>query len=357
MQILYSAESLEKAEGGISKASRLFLKYLNKKKKQSDLTINLNCYRSFENVHPYNENISYAASSKVKFFLNNTKGLFKNDLIIYDHIDLSKAHLNFVNTNYLIFGYGVDMWEMTNKQLDVCKKAKKIFLCSEFTLSKMKNEKDQLFSNAEVCWLGSYDDKSQDKINVRDKGNKLNILILGRIDDHRKGHFEILDVWKELVKKHQNIKLHIVGKSIIKEQINKTIKNYEIGNTVKYYGYVEESKIQTIWDNTDIFIMPGTVEGFGFVYIEAMKNSVPIIASVHDAGNEINENNVTGFNINQFDKKKLFDALDIMIQNDDLRKKFSKNALNRFINNFKFSDYEKRMDKIFLKLISQGIQN
>ena len=355
MKILYNTESLENAEGGISKASRLFLKYLNKKKTQNDLIINLNCYRSFENIYPYNVNISFAGSSKLRFFFNNAKGLVNNDLVIYDHIDLSKAHLNYFNKNYLIFGYGVDMWEMSNKQLDACKKAKKMFLCSEFTLSKMKSEKNQSFDNAEVCWLGSYDDKFQEKINVQDQDNKLNILILGRIDDHRKGHFEILNVWKELIKKHQNIRLNIVGKSAIKEQIIKKIKDYQIGNTVKYYGYVEESKIQTIWDNTNIFIMPGTVEGFGFVYIEAMKNSIPIIASTHDAGNEINKNNVTGFNIDQFDKKELFEALDVMIQNDDLRKKFSKNALKRFMNNFKFSDYEKRMDKIFLKLISQGI--
>ena len=110
--------------------------------------------------------------------------------------------------------------------------------------------------------------------------------------------------------------------------------------------------MQNIWDKTDIFIMPGTVEGFGFVYIEAMKNSIPIIASIHDSGNEINENKVTGFNIDQFNKKELFDALDILITNENLRKKFSENALKRFKDYFKFSDYENRMDKIFLNLIS-----
>ena len=117
---------------------------------------------------------------------------------------------------------------------------------------------------------------------------------LGRIDDHRKGHFQILEIWKEIVKKHKNVKLNIVGKSIIKDKLIKKIKDYEIESSVKYHGYVEEVEMQNIWDKTDIFIMPGTVEGFGFVYIEAMKNSIPIIASIHDSGNEINENKVTG---------------------------------------------------------------
>jgi len=200
----------------------------------------------------------------------------------------------------------------------------------------MRKSHNQPFDNAEVCWLASYDDKFQDKINKQTK--EINILILGRIDDHRKGHFQILEIWKEIVKKHKNVKLNIVGKSIIKDKLIKKIKDYEIESSVKYHGYVEEVEMQNIWDKTDIFIMPGTVEGFGFVYIEAMKNSIPIIASIHDSGNEINENKVTGFNIDQFNKKELFDALDILITNENLRKKFS--------------DYENRMDKIFLNLIS-----
>lgn len=93
--------------------------------------------------------------------------------------------------------------------------------------------------------------------------------------------------------------------------------------------------------------MPGIVEGFGIVYIEAMKNSLPVIASIHDAGNEINKNGITGFNIDQFDKKEFINAMSILIENDNLRRDFSNNAFLNYKNNFKFSDYEKRMDKIF----------
>ena len=116
MKIHYNSESLEKAEGGISTASRLFLKYLNSKKKNKNLEINLNCFRSYENNPPFNSNLKFANKSKRKFFFNNILGLIKNDLIIYDHIDLSKAHLNFLNNNYLTFGYGVDMWEASKKK-------------------------------------------------------------------------------------------------------------------------------------------------------------------------------------------------------------------------------------------------
>ena len=348
MKIHYNAESLEKAEGGISTASRLFLKYLNSKKESKELKINLNCFRSYENNPPFNLNLKFANKSKLNFFFNNIAGLINNDLIIYDHIDLSKAHLNFLNKNYLTFGYGVDMWEASKTKLKFLKNSRKIILCSNFTLSKMSSDLNQTFDNASVCWLSSDSDIYNERI-ARDN-KEINILILGRIDDERKGHFLILEIWSEIVKKHKNAKLTIVGKSIIQNKIIETIKDHQVQNSVNYLGYVSQSDIQNIWNNTDIFFMPGTVEGFGFVYIEAMKNSVPVIASIHDSGNEINENEVTGFNIDQFNKKKLFDALDNLIKNKELRMKFSANALRRFRNNFTYSKYEKRMNDIILDL-------
>jgi len=350
MKILYNTESLEKAEGGISAASRLFLKYLNSKKKNQNLAINLNCLRSYEDNHPFNTNLKFAQNSKFKFFMNNLRGLMKNNLIIYDHIDLAKAHLSFFNKNYLIFGYGVDMWEMSKKKVKIAENSKKIILCSHFTESKMNTNLNYNFKNTEVCWLSSYDDEYKKRV-FRDDNKEINILILGRIDDDRKGHFLILDIWNDLKRKYKNIKLTMVGRSIIKDKIIKTIKDYQIQDSVSYLGYVKENDLQNIWNKTDIFFMPGTVEGFGFVYIEAMKNSVPIIASTHDSGNEINENEVSGFNIDQFDKKQLIQSLSILIENKELRMKFSENALNRFKKNFKYSDYEKRMDNIFLNFI------
>lgn len=345
--ILYNSESLDKAEGGISSASRLFIKYLNKKKSNLELDIKINCFRSYENKPPYNINLSYAKRSKIKFFVQNIIQLLNNNLVFYDHIDLAKAHINFLNKNYCIFGWGVDMWEMSKRQLKISQNAKKLIICSEFSLKKMKKIYDSEFENAHVCWLATPTDEYNKKIIIKKK-KIINFLIVGRIDDERKGHFQLLDVWKELKKKYTNIRLDIIGASIIENKINDKIKEYNLSNSVSYHGYVSHDKIEKFWEKADVFVMPGTVEGFGIVYIEAMKNSLPVIASIHDAGNEINKNGITGFNIDQFDKKEFINAMSNLIENDNLRRDFSNNAFLNYKNNFKFSDYEKRMDKIFL---------
>ena len=113
-------------------------------------------------------------------------------------------------------------------------------------------------------------------------------------------------------------------------------------------GYKNDIQLNKIWSKTDVLLMPSRVEGFGLVYIEAMSRGIPIITSTQDAGQEINVHCKTGYSVNLDDKKNdnLYYYMNKMINNKILIKKMGENAKKRWKNNFSYTSFKKRFEKI-----------
>ena len=67
-------------------------------------------------------------------------------------------------------------------------------------------------------------------------------------------------------------------------------------SNIEFTGFLPQGQIDALWSRAHVFAMPSRQEGFGLVYIEAMRRGLPVIASTQDAGQEINLHGVTGFN-------------------------------------------------------------
>jgi phosphatidylinositol alpha-1,6-mannosyltransferase len=72
---------------------------------------------------------------------------------------------------------------------------------------------------------------------------------------------------------------------------------------------VPADRLEDYWRRATVFAMPGSMEGFGIVYIEAMRRSIPVVAATDDAGGRINVDGVTGMNVARADKARLADVL------------------------------------------------
>lgn len=107
-----------------------------------------------------------------------------------------------------------------------------------------------------------------------------------------------------------------------------------------------------LWRQTVAFAMPSRGDGFGLAYIEAMRWGIPVIASIHDAGNEVNVDQETGFNIDLDRPNNLADLLITILRDRDLAAKFGSAAQRRWHKYFRYSAFQQRFSNILRQFMA-----
>ena len=102
---------------------------------------------------------------------------------------------------------------------------------------------------------------------------------------------------------------------------------------VRFLGDLPDNELKKHYQNSDIFILPSmprakSVEGFGFVYLEASSNGLPIIAHRIGGVEDAVKDGETGILTNHERPKELKDAMEHLLTNTDLRKKMGQAGRN-----------------------------
>ena len=136
-----------------------------------------------------------------------------------------------------------------------------------------------------------------------------------------------------------------IGEGELKDEIlkqSKDLKNF------KLLANKSHKELAEFFANSDIFLFPSLHEGFPKVVIEGMACGLPSI--VFDRyGPEAVVDSETGFIVS--DKKQMIERLGVLIENESLRKEFSKKSIER-AKEFDWKKIVKQWEKIILNEIS-----
>lgn len=128
---------------------------------------------------------------------------------------------------------------------------------------------------------------------------KILFVAKGRFED--KGGPSVIEAFKIASRINPNLELTIVGQDKYIEEIN--VKN------IKTYGYVELRKLQELFNNSSLFLMPAVNEPWGLVYLEAMACKMPIVGLNKNSFPEISANGNNGFGLKRLDVNELAQVL------------------------------------------------
>ncbi len=101
-------------------------------------------------------------------------------------------------------------------------------------------------------------------------------LIVGRMcsRERYKGHDALIDVWPLVREVVPGARLVIAGDGDDTARLRG-----KAGAGIEFTGRVDEAKLAGLYRDAAFFVMPSTDEGFGLVYLEAMRAATPCIAA------------------------------------------------------------------------------
>lgn len=141
-----------------------------------------------------------------------------------------------------------------------------------------------------------------------------------------KNHEFLLEVFKEIKKINNRLKLVMVGNGVHFENIRNRIQEFNLQETVFVTGF--RSDIPEILAAAHCFVLSSKVEGVPGVILEAAAQKVPTVATNVGGVKEVLIDNQTGFIIDDFNKEKFAEKVIEILTNETLQLKLGSNAYN-----------------------------
>lgn len=138
----------------------------------------------------------------------------------------------------------------------------------------------------------------------------------GRILFTAKDRFEdkggplLLNAFKIAFEKNSRLKLCIVGQDKYLETINHP--------GIQTFGFVPVEKLQSVFNESSLFVMPAKNEPWGLVYLEALACKIPIVGLYKNSFPEISQEGNYGFSMKEETPEKLASLILNAFSNTDL---------------------------------------
>ena len=349
-KLLVASESFSLERGGAARVGRLLARLAA----DIGLDADLLALSDPEPTRDFGLPSRTAAGSRADFALRCWMNGVTRSHFIYNHVGIARAHclLPMLRRPYAVWMLGIDVWSprMRGDYGRRIEEASLLLSISDFTRRRAA-ELLPSAQRAKVCWLATEENDIPEASS--DFGGPPTVLILSRVDasEMYKGHIELIDCWPSVMAAIPDARLLIAGGGDGLGILRARAGASAAASNIEFTGFLPQSEIDALWSRAHVFAMPSRQEGFGLVYIEAMRRGLPVIASTQDAGQEINLDGVTGYNVDLEREGELARRTIELLSNKALARQFGENGREHWRANFCFSAFRRRMEPILTEFL------
>lgn len=250
------------------------------------------------------EGFSGCQGRKVTFVLRAISEIwkFRNGLVIVGHIRQAALvwmlkRMGLIR-GYLLVIYGIDAWARLRWwERRAAGGAACIVAISGYTAQEFSRHNNIPLEQLRVIPPALAEDRiSPPRPVAQVNGDTFQVLTVGRLslDDRPKGIGALIQAVAHALRKGAQVKLTVVGDGDDGSALKDLALRLELEDEITFVGSASEDRLRELYQECDLFALPSRKEGFGIVFLEAMRFGKPVIGGNHGGTPEIIDHGVDG---------------------------------------------------------------
>lgn len=205
------------------------------------------------------------------------------DVVLFWHLDLLRlAPFLPRHARRVVFLHGIEAWRRPDFMTRTLLRRATLLANSQYTTQRA--EPHLAAPIADVVHLGLGEPASLVAAPLEPPA----ALMIARLDagERYKGHHEVIGAWPLVQQRIPGAQLWIAGAGSLQADLEAEAHALQLGDTVRFFGRVSEAEKHDLLRAARCLVLPSRGEGFGLVYLEAMRAGRPCVVGT-DAGREV----------------------------------------------------------------------
>jgi glycosyltransferase involved in cell wall biosynthesis len=247
--------------------------------------------------------------------------------------------------SYALVLHGTEAWTRASLTLRIAASgARFIIATTRFTAAEFARCNGCDYQNIYILPLGLKESSLPEEPAASSIGPVFKVLTVGRFSagERYKGADTLIRVMAVAKQTEIAMSLTIVGGGDDLPRLRELSRALGVNDRVTFLNSVSEQQLQERYRDCDVFAMPSRSEGFGIVFLEAMRWGKPCIGGNHGGTPEVITDGHDGFLVEFGDVNTTFDRLSQLASNPDLRRQMGANARRTVASRFLFPHLRQR---------------
>ncbi|HEY0513861.1 MAG TPA: glycosyltransferase family 4 protein [Thermoanaerobaculia bacterium] len=278
----------------------------------------------------------------------------RRTVYVFDLLGLSRTQSYLpapLRAPYLLPLYGIEVWRLLGwDRRRALAKATVVFAISSYTLERARPFAP--LGGATVLPLALEERRPEGAVDAALLGRlgRGFLLIAGRMDprERYKGHDQVLEALKGV----EGSRLVVAGDGDDRARLEQKAAALEVGDRVTFTGFLSEATLAELYRRCAGFVMPSRGEGFGLVYLEAMRAGKPVLAARDSAAEEIVADEKTGLLVDPDDREELREGLARLIERPGEARRMGEAGHERWRKEFGVKRFRERLTPLLERLVS-----
>lgn len=266
----------------------------------------------------------------------------KPDVILFWHLDLLRLSLLLPAAGRVVFLHGIEAWRRPAWSTRRLLRDTALIANSRYTLTRAHDwHSARALERAQVVPLGWGQPAQQNST----PAEVPIAIMIGRLDgaERYKGHHEVITAWPQVQARIPDAQLFIVGEGDLRAELESHAAAMNVSGATRFFGRLEEPEKERLLAHARCLVLPSRGEGFGLVYLEAMRLGRPCLTG-RDGGAEV-VGAAAGMQVDPTDRAQLAEALVSLLTIDDHWYAQSRAARARYEAQFTAHHFGQRLEQ------------